>query len=119
LQLFKIVEELKLVESGDLYCLVLLGTQLFTLCFRSLLWDLVVEFCRSVHIIQVVVSQRGLTSLPPLDKSHLLLLLVLLLLVDDTLDLLALLTVVLVLKEQHVCLFNFEVKGILEFVSLL
>jgi hypothetical protein len=57
--------------------------------------------------------------LPALNKLSLSLELLLLLLRDDIVDLLAFLTIVLVLEHQHVCLLHVEVESVLQFLSLL
>ena len=114
LELLKVVEELELIEFGDLDGLVLLRLVLFLLLsFFGLGLRIVILDHR---LIEIVVKHGGLSALPPRDQIPACLLssivLLLLLVLDDGLDLLPLLTVVLILEEEHVGGFDLEVEGI-------
>lgn len=114
LELLKVVEELELIEFGNLDGPVLLRLVLFLLL--SLLGLGLQIVILDIRLIEGVVKHGGLSTLPPRDQitARLLSSIVLLLLLelDDGLDLLPLLTVVLILEEEHVGGFNLEVEGV-------
>ena len=114
LELFKVVEELELIEFRNLYGSVLLRLVLFLLLT---LFGLGIPIVILDHrLIEIVIKHSSLSALPPRDQITARLLssivLFLLLVLDDRLNLLSLLTVVLILKEEHVGGFNLEVEGI-------
>jgi hypothetical protein len=114
LELLKVVEELELIELGNLDGPVLLWLVLFLLL--SLLGLGIRIVILDHRLIEVVVKHGSLSALPPRDQipSRLLrsIVLFLLLVLDDGLDFLPLLTVVLILEEEHVGGFNLEIEGV-------
>lgn len=114
LELLKVVEELELIEFGNLDGPVLLRLVLFLLL--SLLGLGLSIVMLDHRLIEVVVKHGGLSALPPRDQIPARLLssivFLLLLVLDDGLDLLPLLTVVLILEEEHIGGFDLEVEGI-------
>ena len=121
LKLLKVVEELELIELGNLDGPVLLRLVLFLLL--SLLGLGIRIVILDHRLIEVVVKHGGLSALPPRDQipTHLLssIVLFLLLVLDDGLDLFPLLTIVFILEEEHVCGFDLEIEGIGKFFRVL
>jgi len=121
LELLKVVEELELIEFGDLDGLVLLRLVLFLLLGLLGLGLQIVIL--DIRLIEGVVKHGSLSALPPRDQITTRLLssivLFLLLELDDGLDLLPLLAVVLILEEEHIGGLNLEVEGVGELFRML
>jgi len=120
LELLEILEELELIEFWDLDrpipSLLLLSFP-FSFFGRDVMIEILVQGHK--RVVETVVHHSGLPLLPPLNELLLSLIGLSLLLLDDGLHFLSFLSVVLVLKEEHVSRFNIKVKGVGQLLSLL